>query len=107
VRGGVMVALREEMNWSMLSKRTNDPKLAYLEYLLESEGIPTRREGESWHAPILEVPKCDLDRAWSLLGPLDDIEDDDPQFEDGPRLRDEQRDDCTDRRESEKMRWPL
>lgn len=86
------------MNWETFTRRTNDPKLTYVETLLDEEGIPHRRQGESAHAPILEVPASDLDKAWDLLSrpillrgkriPLDDIEDNDPFFEQvhGPNM---------------------
>ena len=75
-----------DTGWQSFCRRTNDPKLAYIESLLTERGIPHRRNGESWHAPILEVPEAHMDEAWALLGmvidgrQLDDIEDDDPMF---------------------------
>lgn len=80
-----------EGRWEVLCKRTNDPKLAWLEAQLQTMGIPSRRNGESWHAPILEVPAEHLDRAWKFLGSklgrmrrtVDDIPDDDPMFTKG------------------------
>lgn len=77
--------------WVMLTKRTEDPKLAWLETHLREHGIPSRRRGSSFHAPILEVPKDRSDEAWKLLDAkigrrvLDDIPDDDPMFRDGHR----------------------
>jgi hypothetical protein len=89
--------------WVIFCKRTEDPKLAYIEWMLEGEGIDTRRNGHSFHAPILEVRDTQQDRAWELLKrpfdgernnqTLDDMEDDDPVFEDAIQLRDEARDD--------------
>lgn len=64
--------------WTMFTKRTNDPKLTALEELLNEQGIPSRRHGESWHAPILQVPEGYLGMAWEILIPIDDIPDDDP-----------------------------
>jgi hypothetical protein len=79
------------MTWETFTRRTNDPKLAYIEHLLTLNSIPHRRNGESWHAPILEVPTGEfLNRAWELLSlplspvdarPLDDVPDDDPFFQ--------------------------
>jgi len=77
--------------WGTLCRRTEDPKLAYIENWLDSVGIPNRRNGESFHAPILEVPEQHLNKAWELLDDLieqddgtvirfDDIDDDDPMF---------------------------
>jgi hypothetical protein len=73
--------------WVRLCKRTEDPKLAYIEWLLEGEGIETRRNGHSFHAPILEVLDSQYEKAWSLLTPIDDIPDDDPQFVGAESLR--------------------
>jgi hypothetical protein len=76
-RGG-----KDMKNWVMFTKRTEDPKLAYLEAMLDRQAIPHRRNGESWHAPILEVPENRLDEAWALLSvkigkrTFDDIPDD-------------------------------
>src|SRR5436853_4238145 len=48
---------RKIMNptWVLFCKRTQDPKLAWIERELDKIGIPHRREGESSHAPILQV----------------------------------------------------
>jgi len=77
-------------NWTTFTRRTEDPKLAFIESLLTQRGIPHRRNGESWHAPILEVPESHIHLAWGLLSEdvfgdgqtLDDIDDDDPIFND-------------------------
>lgn len=70
------------MEWVTFTRRTDDPKLAWLERQLERRGIPSRRHGHSWHAPILQVPKSRLDDAWEVLTPeLDETPDDDPRFE--------------------------
>ena len=68
------------MNWVMFTKRTDDPKLSWLERALERVGIPSRRNGSSFHAPILEVPEEKLDAAWEILTPVDDVPDDDERF---------------------------
>lgn len=68
------------MKWVRFTKRTDDPKLAWLERRLRAAGIPSRRNGYSFHAPILEVPKDKLDAAWEILRPVDDVDDDDPMF---------------------------
>ena len=74
------------MKFVMFTKRTDDPKLRYIERLLDERGIAHRRNGHSFHAPILEVDETRHDDAWALLGldidgrRLDDIEDDDPMF---------------------------
>jgi hypothetical protein len=75
--------------WVTAYRRTEDPKLAYLERRLAEQGIPSRRNGDSWHAPILEVPAEHEGAAWDLLGEqwgdvqLDDVPDDDPRFGEG------------------------
>lgn len=68
-------------SWVTFTRRTNDPKLAWLERELKRNGIKSRRNGESWHAPILEVKERDLHAAWEILLPIDDIADDDPRWE--------------------------
>ena len=74
------------VEWTQFTKLTEDPKLAYLERLLDERGIEHRRNGHGRHAPIMEVPEDRLDEAWALLDTkvviegvphtLDDIEDD-------------------------------
>lgn len=72
-----------ELNqWTMFTKRTEDPKLAWLEIELREAGIPSKRDGHSWHAPILKVPAYARYEAWKILSPIDDIEDDDPRWTD-------------------------
>lgn len=66
--------------WVLFTKRTNDPKLKWIEEELAKLGIESRRNGESWHAPILEVQLKDLPAAERMLAPIDDIPDDDPRF---------------------------
>lgn len=67
-------------DWVRFTKRTNDPKLTWLEIRLARAGIPSRRNGESWHAPILEIQARNWDAAWVILTPIDDIDDDDPRW---------------------------
>lgn len=77
---------RRRIRWVQLMKRTEDPKLAYLEYRLTKMGIPHRRAGRSFHAPILQVEAKFAEAAWALLGErrgrysLDDVRDDHPSF---------------------------
>ena len=71
------------IQWRVFTRRTDEPKLTYIEHMLDTHGIPHRRNGESWHAPITEVPLDRFDEAWELLDPIDDIEDDDPMFSGG------------------------
>jgi hypothetical protein len=76
------------MRWVTFTRRTNDPKLAFIQDVLDVRGIPSRRDGDSFHAPILQVPAEHLDAAWALLSEdyfgdgvcFDDIPDDDPAF---------------------------
>jgi hypothetical protein len=81
--GSMMPEWKETVprQWEMLTKRTNDPKLLWLEDQLDVAGVAHRRNGESFHAPILEVDKAKLDKAWEILTPVDDVPDDDPRFE--------------------------
>jgi hypothetical protein len=78
-------------NWVTFTRRTEDPKLAYIERRLTELGIEHRRAGSSRHAPILQVPEDKINEAWALLDEevtrgdgtvtrLDDIADDDPMF---------------------------
>lgn len=78
-------------SWVDFTRRTNDPKLAYIERLLKERGIPFRRFGRSFHAPILQVHSNRLDEAWAVLdmpmtGPggkpttFDELPDDHPTF---------------------------
>lgn len=76
--------------WEPFTKRTEDPKLAYLESRLDDLGIPHRRNGSSFHGPILEVPEDALDLANGILSEkksprskktLDDVDDDDLMFD--------------------------
>jgi hypothetical protein len=77
-----------QSTWTRLCKRTNDPKLADVERQLALLGIPSRRNGRSFHAPILEVPEMLHEEAHQrvLLAPdpewiiYDDVPDDDPRF---------------------------
>lgn len=68
-------------SWLMFTKRTNDPKLTWLQLRLLEMGIETRRNGESFHAPILEVRRRDLARAWEFLTPIDNVPDEDKRFQ--------------------------
>lgn len=74
------------MEFKQFTKRTDDPKLAYIERWLDRLGIAHRRAGHSWHAPILQVDAARLDEAWALLSQevdgrsFDDIPDDDDMF---------------------------
>lgn len=78
---------KEGRVWIDFTRRTGDPKLTWLQLQLEQMGIPSLREGYSYHAPIMKVPDSKLDEAWNLLHQpveedkdLDDIPDDHPMF---------------------------
>lgn len=78
------------MTWVMFTKRTEDPKLAWIERQLDDLGIPHRRNGASFHAPILEVPEGREAEAWTVLDRrlgnrrrIDDVRDDHPMFREG------------------------
>ena len=66
--------------WKTFTRRTNDPKLTWLEDRLDEAGIAHRRQGRSFHAPIMQVRASKLKEAEAILDPVDDIPDDDPQF---------------------------
>lgn len=69
------------MKWTVLCRRTNDPKLKWLERELELRGIPYKRNGQSSHAPILEVGADYKEEAQQILDTrFDDIPDDHPLF---------------------------
>lgn len=67
--------------WVVLCKRTEDPKLLWLEHRLADKGIKFRRRGYSFHAPILEVQQQDEEAAWEILRPVDDLPDDLPRWQ--------------------------
>lgn len=69
-------------NWTQLCKRTEDPKLAWLERQLTAAGLRHgRSKFPSFHAPRLLVHPEDEDKALEILLPVDDIPDDDPRFQ--------------------------
>lgn len=71
---------RGKQKWETLCKRTNNPKLAWLERKLADAGIASRRNGRSFYAPILEVQEADYSAACDILNKVDNIPDDHPQF---------------------------
>lgn len=70
------------MNWTTLTRRTRTPKLLWIMRALGRVGVACRLNGESFHAPILEVTQVDFDRAWLVVDPIDNLADDDPMFAD-------------------------
>jgi len=78
----------QESEWVTFTRRTKNPKLAWLEDCLGGCGIPSRRHGRSFYAPILQVARADLEEAWTFLteadavyGTVDDVPDDDPRYD--------------------------
>jgi len=80
LREHLLPLVKEAAGWAVFTKRTEEPKLSWLERQLDRAGIPHRRRGQSFHAPILEVARDRLDDAWDILDPVDDVPDDDPRF---------------------------
>lgn len=76
----MIVASETKPRWVRFTKRTDDPKLAWLEARLDKAEIAHRRNGFSFHAPIMEVEASRFDDAWEILGPVDDVPDDEPLF---------------------------
>ena len=74
------------MKWITLCKRTEEPKLSWIEMELDKLDIPHQRNGKSWHAPILEVPEDKEMAANAILMrrigryTVDDIRDDHPRW---------------------------
>jgi hypothetical protein len=67
--------------WATFTRRTDDPKLTWIEKQLDAIHVPHRRNGESVHGPILQVPSVLFDKAWTVLtDEIDDLPDDDPMF---------------------------
>lgn len=80
---------RSRIEWVAFTRRTDDPKLTWIENQLDTLSIPHRRRGESRHSPIMEVPAPCLVQANTLLSlptgdgdffTIDDLEDDHPFF---------------------------
>lgn len=68
--------------WLTLCRRTDDPKLAWLEARFDDQKkpIPHRRNGSAmFHSEILQVPEDRFNEAQAILDPIDDIPDDDPR----------------------------
>lgn len=70
----------EAGNWVLFTKRTHDPKLAWLQERLTEAGIANKRDGYSFHGPILLVDAAKEVAAWDILTPVDDVDDDDTRF---------------------------
>jgi hypothetical protein len=69
------------ITWVTFTRRTNDPKLTVLRARLWKAGIRSRlNQITTFHAPICEVLSPDLDKAWAILEPIDDVPDGAPEF---------------------------
>lgn len=66
--------------WITFTRRTDELKLIWLEQRLSDWQIPHRRNGASFHAPILQVPLDQIEEAWKILTPIDDWDDGDDRF---------------------------
>ena len=66
--------------WTQLTDKTAMPKLTWLIKELKGAGIETRLNGESFEAPILEVPEGQFNDAWTILGPIDGLAVNDAMF---------------------------
>ncbi len=70
------------VEWVTLTRRTEDPKLSWIEQYLTVLCIPHRRHGSSLHAPILQVEAAHYNEAWAIVEIWDDYADDNPIFTD-------------------------
>lgn len=64
------------LDWRTFCARTNDPKLELIELALAKLGVQSRRNGETLHAPILEIRADNAlwEEAWQILvRPIDDL----------------------------------
>lgn len=75
------------MTWTSLTRRTEAPKLTWIMNALKAAEIMCRLNGQSFHAPILEVKKDQFDAAWKILEPIDSLADNDPMFDDPDHAR--------------------
>lgn len=69
-----------QVEWTVLTRRTQHPKLTWIMQALDRSEVAHRLNGESFHAPILEVDKAEFDLAWKILAPVDSMSDDDSLF---------------------------
>lgn len=67
-------------NYVLFTKRTNDPKLSYVLKKCREKGLRVKKSGKSFHAPCSWVHVEDEEKAWEILSPIDDIDDNDPMF---------------------------
>jgi len=72
---------RKRINWKVFTRRTDYPKLTWLQLELDKAKIEWRIKGKSAHAPIMEIDEDREDDAWKILDPVDDVPDDDPRYQ--------------------------
>lgn len=60
------------VEWTTITRRTKDPKLKWLEGEIRKLRIPTRRCGESYHAPKMQVPSTFVREAEDIVFRWDD-----------------------------------
>tara|TARA_B100001123_G_C14961485_1_gene887867 strand:+ start:413 stop:817 length:405 start_codon:yes stop_codon:yes gene_type:complete len=70
----------EKGSWATFTRRTNPPKLNFIMKQLQVAKIPHRVNGDSFHAPILEVCSSRLEDANKILLPIDLLPDDHISF---------------------------
>ncbi len=68
------------MTWTQLTDKTAMPKLTWLMRALKAHKIETRLNGEGFERPVLEVREQSFNDAWTILGPIDPLPDNDPMF---------------------------
>lgn len=79
--GKVFVQVRVRVQeWTLFTKRTEDPKLSWLVNECTAKGLRVFVSGRSFHAPCSYVHRDDYAAAWKILCPVDDIRDDAPRF---------------------------
>lgn len=67
----------------LFTKRTNQPKLGWLIKKCKKAGLRVRIDGSSFHAPCSWVHPADESSAWEILGPVDNVADNNRRFVEG------------------------
>jgi hypothetical protein len=71
---GTLIKPGDDGAWARFTRRTDEPKLSWIEMRLDQEGIEHRRNGHSFHAPILEVQADRIADAWAIIeAPIGEI----------------------------------
>ncbi|CAM6053495.1 unnamed protein product [Sphagnum tenellum] len=83
----LMKPVPADAEWVTFCKRTEDPKLAWIEHQLDLLGLPHKRDGSSFHAShVLKVLASDEEQANTVLMrrigryTVDDVRDDHPRW---------------------------